>query len=125
MIRHRWRSRIKNVVDEAALLALVNDYLKEWTWSEKVELPQAAWPGRVDNAKSLSEWTFRLAELHREYQGAPWEVLSPLQKLLLFFTHASVRMAQLARTQPDTPPQAPQPAPAVPESNAPLETQGE
>lgn len=99
MIRHRWRSRIKNVVDESALLALVNDYLKEWSWAEKLELPQAAWPGRIDNPKCLSEWTFRLAQLHREYQNAPWEVLAPLQKLLLFFTHASVRMTQLARTQ--------------------------
>lgn len=97
LIRHRWRSHIKNAVDEAALLALVNTYLKEWTWSERFRLPRDAWPGRIDGAKSLSEWTFRLAELHREFQGAPWAMVEGLENLLLFFTHASVRMAQLAR----------------------------
>ena len=84
-------------MDEADLLALVNRYLKEWTWAEKLRLPRDAWPGRIDGAKSLSEWTFRLAELHREFQDAPWPMVEGLENLLLFFTHASVRMAQLAR----------------------------
>lgn len=97
MIRHRWRSHIKNAFDEATLLALVNKYLKEWTWAERHRLPHDAWPGRVDNAKGLSDWTFRLAELHREYRDAPWPMAQGLENLLLFFTYASVRMAQLAR----------------------------
>lgn len=102
MIRHRWRSHIRNAADESTLLSLVNEYLKEWTWGEKERLPHAAWPGRIENAKSLSEWTFRLAELHREFHGAPCDMLTGLEHLLLFFTHASVRMAQLSRPKAGT-----------------------
>ena len=97
MIRYRWRSHIRNADDEKALLALVNNYLDEWTAAERALLPGSAWPGRVDGAKSLSEWTLRLVELHRQFQGDSSQTLVQLQNLLLFFTHASVRMAQLAR----------------------------
>jgi len=99
LIRHRWRSHIKNAANEAALLAVTNKYLKEWTWAERLRLPQDAWPGRIESAKSLSEWTFRLAELNREFQDASWPTVEGLQNLLLFFTHASVRMAQLSRSK--------------------------
>lgn len=97
LIRHRWRSHLRNAVDEAALLALVNGYLKEWTWAERLRLPREAWPGRIESAKSLAEWTFRFAELHREYQDAPSPMAEGVENLLLFFTHASVRMAQISR----------------------------
>jgi hypothetical protein len=102
VIRHRWRSHIKSADDERALLALVNNYLDEWTATERAQLPNTAWPGRVDTAKSLSEWTFRLVELHREFQGDSSQALVHLQNLLLFFTHACVRMAQLARLKATT-----------------------
>ena len=99
MIRHRWRWHVKNAVDQAALLAVTNTYLKEWTWAERSRLPNDAWPHRIDDAKGLAEWTFRLAEFNREFQDAPWPTLEELQNLLLFFTHASVRMAQLSRSR--------------------------
>ena len=102
MIRHRWRTAIKNAGDEKALLAIVNEYLGEWTWAEMAELPNAAWPTHVDTAKSLSEWTFRLGELHREFHGRSSTLLTRLDELQLFFTHASVRMAQLARHKAGT-----------------------
>lgn len=66
------------------------------------QLPNAAWPMRIDSAKSLSEWMFRLGELHREFQGRSSETVARLEELLLFFTHASVRMAQLARPKSST-----------------------
>lgn len=97
MIRQRWRTHIKNAADEKALLAVVNECLGEWTWAEMAQLPNAAWPMRIDTAKALSEWTFRLGELHREYQGRSSDALAPLEELLLLFTHASVRMAQITR----------------------------
>ena len=99
LIRHRWRSHIKGAADEAALLAVTNTYLKEWTWAERLRLPREAWPERVESGKSLSEWTFRLAELHREFQDGPWPMVEGLENLLLFFTHASVRRAQLSRSK--------------------------
>ncbi|HET9580949.1 MAG TPA: hypothetical protein VFP44_24195 [Usitatibacter sp.] len=102
VMRHRWRTSIKNAADEKALLAVVNEYLGEWTWGEMAQLPNAAWPMRIDNAKSLSEWTFRLGELHREFQGRSSGTLAGIEELLLFFTHASVRMAQLARPKTST-----------------------
>lgn len=101
-MRHRWRSAIKNALDEKAVLAIVNEYLGEWTWGEMAQLPNAAWPVRIDTAKSLAEWTFRLGELHREFQGRSSETLARLEELLLLFTHASVRMAQLARPRTST-----------------------
>ena len=99
MIRHRWRSHIRNAADEAALLGVTNQYLKEWTWVERLRLPRDAWPERIQSARSLSEWTFRLAELNHEFRDAPWPTVEGLQNLLLFFTHASVRMAQLSRSR--------------------------
>jgi len=93
---------VKNAADEAALLAVTNTYLKEWTRAERARLPSDAWPHRIDHAKGLAEWTFRLAELNREFQDAPWALVEELQNLLLFFTHASVRMAQLSRSREGT-----------------------
>lgn len=96
MIRHRWRSHIKNTQDEAQLLALVRDYLAEWTPLEREQLPAAAWPARITSKKELAQWAFRLGELHAEFTGGPPQTLARLQDMLLFFTHASVRMAQLS-----------------------------
>lgn len=95
MIRHRWRSHIKNTHGEDELLALVRDYLAEWTPLEREQLPAAAWPGRIQTRKELAQWAFRLGELHAEFTGGPPQTLARLQDMLLFFTHASVRMAQL------------------------------
>jgi hypothetical protein len=96
LIRHRWRSHIKNTHGEAELLALVRDYLAEWTPLEREQLPSAAWPARIQSKKELAQWAFRLGELHAEFTGGPPQTLARLQDMLLFFTHASVRMAQLA-----------------------------
>ena len=96
MIRHRWRTHIKNTESEAALLELVRQYLAEWTAQERDQLPSSAWPAPMETRKDLATWTFRLGELHAEFDSGSSQALARLQDLLLFFTQASVRMAQLA-----------------------------
>jgi hypothetical protein len=101
VIRHRWRSHIKNASDEAALLALVRDYLAEWSTVERAELPSHAWPGCIASGSDLTQWASRLTALHEAFNG-PVQSLSRLQDLLLFFTHAAVRFTWLANTHADT-----------------------
>lgn len=95
MIRYRWRSHLKASSSEQAVLDLVGAYLREWLPDERRAVPAAAWPARIETRRDLTTWAFRLGELHAEFEGDP-RALAPLQDLLLFATHAAVRITQLS-----------------------------
>lgn len=98
MIRFRWRTSLKQASTEEQVLLLVHEYLDEWRDDERAALPPAAWPKGIHTAKDVTDWTFRLGELHTEYDGAS-AGLQRLQELWLFFTHAAVRITQLRSTK--------------------------
>lgn len=95
MIRHRWRTHLKTANTEAAVVDLVRGYLGEWTPQEIRSLPGAAWPGKVESRSDIMSWMFRVGEVHARFRGDAAS-LARLQELLLFFTHAAVRVTQIA-----------------------------
>lgn len=94
MIRARWRTHLKNADSEAQVLDVVRAYLAEWR-GDGEELPQAAWPARMNGWRDVTTWAFRLGELHAEYVGAVSPMPGGLKDFLLFATHASVRLGEV------------------------------
>lgn len=95
MIRHRWRTHLKSATTEAAVVALVGDYLGEWDAEEIASLPASAWPNEVRDRADIMSNMFRIGEVHGKFRGSA-AALMRLQELLLFFTHAAVRVTQIA-----------------------------
>jgi hypothetical protein len=95
VIRHRWRTHLKNAATEADVVDLVQAYLAEWTAQEIRSLPGAAWPGRIRERADIMSWMFRVGEVHAHFRGDA-AALARLQELLLVFTHAAVRVTQIA-----------------------------
>ena len=102
MIRHRWRTHLKSATTEEAVVALVRDYLGEWDAEEIASLPESAWPGAIADRGDIMSSMFRIGEVHSKFRGSA-AALMRLQELLLFFTHAAVRVTQIAATA-DHPP---------------------
>lgn len=94
MIRFRWRTNLKQAASEQDVIQLVLQYLDEWQSDERAALPPFAWPTGITTAKDVTDWTFRLGELHAQFEGTG-AGLQRLQELWLFFTHAAVRITQL------------------------------
>lgn len=95
MIRHRWRTHLKSATTEDAVVSLVRDYLGEWDPEEVDSLPPHVWPGEIRDRADIMSWMFRIGEVHGKFRGAS-TALMRLQELLLFFTHAAVRVTQIA-----------------------------
>jgi hypothetical protein len=95
VIRHRWRTYLKNATTEAAVVDIVKDYLREWKPDEIRSLPGAAWPGKIAGRGDIMFWMFRVGEAHAKFRGEA-AALTRLQELLLFLTHAAVRVTQIA-----------------------------
>ena len=95
MIRQSWRTRLKAAAGEEDALAVVRGFLAEWSQDEIAELPRGAWPVRISDRADVLSHAALLAGLHARFEGGP-ESLGGLQEMLLFFTHAAVRMAKIA-----------------------------
>jgi hypothetical protein len=102
MVRHRWRTHLKNATTEAAVLELVRTYLSEWTTAEVASLPVDSWPTIVRSRSDIMSWMFRIGDAHGKFKGDP-AVLARLQELLLFLTHAAVRVTQIGAGMIDSP----------------------
>jgi len=95
VIRHRWRTHLKSASTQETVVALVRDYLREWEPAEIRSLPPGCWPGNIGERSEIMSWMFRIGEIHSRFRGSPAALLR-LQELLLFFTHAAVRVTQIA-----------------------------
>ena len=102
MIRHRWRTHLKSASTQEAVVALVGDYLREWGPEEIAALPPGSWPGAIGDRSDIMSCMFRIGEIHSRFRGAPASLMR-LQELLLFFTHAAVRVTQIAATAEHSP----------------------
>lgn len=96
MTRHRWRTELKSCASEVEVLKVVERFLGEWTAEELRQLPVA--PATFTSGRAVSDFTFLLGHAHSKYDG-PNESLLLLQEMLLFFTQASVRVAQLRASE--------------------------
>jgi hypothetical protein len=102
MIRQSWRTQLKAAADERDVLAIVRHFLAEWTKAEIAALPAGAWPGRISSREDVLSHAVTLAEIHGRFDGAAGG-LPGLQELLLFFTHAAVRIAKIGAPVVDPP----------------------
>jgi hypothetical protein len=102
VVRHRWRTHLKNAASETAVLELVRTYLSEWPSDEVASLPPDSWPMSVRSRSDIMSWMFRIGDAHGKFKGDP-AVLGRLQELLLFLTHAAVRVTQIAAGITDGP----------------------
>ena len=102
MVRHRWRTHLKNATSEAAVIQLVRTYLAEWPSDEVASLPVDAWPTSIRSRGDIMSWMFRIGDAHSKFKGDS-AVLARLQELLLFLTHAAVRVTQIGAGMSDAP----------------------
>lgn len=94
MIRQSWRTRLKAALEGKDVLAIVRDFLSEWPKDEIAALPPGAWPAAIGDRADLLGHAAKLAGLHARFER-DGPALRALQEMLLFFTHAAVRMAKL------------------------------
>ncbi|HZZ94013.1 MAG TPA: hypothetical protein VFE23_15740 [Usitatibacter sp.] len=95
MIRRSWRTRLKASVTPEAVLTVVSQFLEEWSPPEIADLPEGAWPRPLVSKSDVVAHALKLGNMHAVYSG-PANRLGGLQEMLLFFTHAAVRIAHLA-----------------------------
>ena len=95
VIRRSWRTELKNATAEKDVLAIVQGFLAEWKRAEIESLPGGAWPQRIATRADLLAHANVLAASHARFEGDA-SALAGLQEMLLFFTHAAVRIARLA-----------------------------
>ena len=106
MVRYSWRTQLKAAVTPEAVLDLISRFLDEWKREEIASLPGDAWPRAIDSKKQVLDFTLRLGQIHAGFRGDS-ATLARVQELLLFFTHASVRVTQLDSVHADNPAQPP------------------
>jgi hypothetical protein len=85
-----WLSLILASSSEAEVASTARDYLATWTPEEIAQLPRDCRPGRIRDGEDIGNLAFRLARAHCFNDED--EVL---EKMMVFFTHASTRIAQL------------------------------
>ena len=84
------------------MVQLVRAYLAEWPGDEVASLPPDSWPSNIRSRSDIMSWMFRIGDAHGKFKGDP-AVLARLQELLLFLTHAAVRVTQIAAGMTDGP----------------------
>ena len=91
-----WRLTVEGAESERDLVVAVRDYLATWEPSEIAALPEAARPGRVTSGEDISEMAYKLSQVHLEFEGAPDEHRTAVERLMGFFLHAAQHYSRLA-----------------------------
>jgi hypothetical protein len=110
VIRRSWRTQLKAATTQQAVLSVVSQFLDEWSPHEVSALPPRAWPATLASKDDVVQHAVRLSQLHADLSGSPG-AMTGLGELLLFFTHAAVRishLAAIAAVQEPSPPATPQ-----------------
>jgi hypothetical protein len=103
VVRYSWRTQLKAAATPEAVLDLISRFLDEWKREEVASLPGDAWPRAIASKKQVLDFTLRLGQIHAAFRGDS-ATLARVQELLLFFTHASVRITQLDSMRADLQP---------------------
>jgi hypothetical protein len=113
VIRRSWRTQLKAATTQQAVLTVVSQFLDEWSSAEVAALPLDAWPGPLSSRGDVVQHALTLSRLHALTPDTS-RGLGGIQEMLLFFTHASVRISQLAAIAAlNAPPSAGAPAKPV------------
>lgn len=88
-----WLSLILASSSAAEVAATARDYLANWSPDEIAMLPRDCRPGRIRDGVDIGNLAFKLARAHCFLHADDEDGL--LEKMMVFFTHASTRIAQL------------------------------
>jgi hypothetical protein len=106
MVMISWFGQLESATGVGAVVAIARDYLAMWSPEEIGLLPPAVRPGRLRDAKDVTDLHGRLVEEYRNTR-ASGDALATLQRLTGFFARASVRIAQLGGAQDEAEQEAP------------------
>jgi hypothetical protein len=89
-----WLSLILAASSEAEVTSTTRDYLASWSPPEISRLPKDCRPGRIRDGVDINNFAFVLARAHCFQEAAPRN-MPLLEKMMVFFTHAARRIAQM------------------------------
>jgi hypothetical protein len=90
-----WLSLILDSSSEEEVTSTARDYLAAWSPEELHRLPKECLPGRIRDGEDVGVFAFVLAHAHCFFRGANRDK-NLLEKMMVFFTHAATRVAQLS-----------------------------
>lgn len=90
-----WLSLILASSSEEEVTSTARDYLATWSPEELLRLPKDCQPGRIRDGEDISSFAFQLARAHCFFRGTDRDK-ALLEKMMVFFTHAATRVAQLS-----------------------------
>ena len=90
-----WRFTVDASDSERDLIIAVRDYVATWQPEELSLLPESCRPGRLTSGEDVADMAYKLSQMHLEFQrDRPRRIA--LERMMVFFVHASERFAQLA-----------------------------
>ena len=87
-----WQDAVRAADTEGDVLDLVRDFLAQFSPDEIVQLPHHCRPGKIHDARDVTEYAF---ELVRNRCDESEEEAQVLNKLSAFFTDANERLAEI------------------------------
>ena len=95
-----WQDAVRAADTEDDVLDLVRDFLAQFSPVEIAELPHPCRPGKIIDARDVTEYAFELA---RHRCDEPEEGAQVLHRLAAFFTDANQRLAEILHVPPGEP----------------------
>ena len=87
-----WQERLSNASTEAEVVDVARDYVAQFTPEEIGRLPEPCKPTKMVDARDVAEFALALMRHHCD-DGQ--EASTPIHRLSVFFSNASVRVSQL------------------------------
>ena len=81
------------IVTEEEVASTARDYLASWSPEEIFRLPKDCRPRRIRDGEDINTYAFQLTRAR--FNRAPDVDEDLLEKMMVFFTHAATRIAQL------------------------------
>lgn len=94
-----WNKELQAAESERNVVALVNDFLRDFAQKDLSGLPPGFVPDQVNGAADIDRWHFKLASEYCRPQ-LPWENVTRFQDLVVFFLSASKRLSELGQEAP-------------------------
>jgi hypothetical protein len=89
-----WLTLVLASSSEEEVASIANDYLRTCTPEDIFRLPEDCRPGRIRDGEDINNYAFQLAHAHCFDRVGP-DGVQVLEKLMVFFTHASTHVAHL------------------------------
>lgn len=96
VIPSRWLTALEMAFSEHDVVNVVREYLATWAPHELARLPRSCIPGPIKDGLQIADYAFVLAHEQKSFGGALADGLL-LDRMMVFFSQASVRLAQIAQ----------------------------